>query len=182
MDQEGGRVARVREGVAQLPSAMALGATGDLGLTEELGALLGRDLARLGISLDFAPVADLALEPASTVIGTRAYGDDPERVAAFASAFARGLERGGVAAALKHFPGHGATATDSHLALPRVALPAAALRARDLVPFARAVAERAASLVMTAHVVVEAFDRERPATLSPAVLTGLLREELGFAA
>lgn len=180
LDQEGGRVARVREGVAQLPSAMALGATGDLGLTEELGALLGRDLARLGISLDFAPVADLALEPASTVIGTRAYGDDPERVAAFAGAFARGLERGGVAAALKHFPGHGATAADSHLALPRVALPAAVLRARDLVPFARAVAERAASLVMTAHVVVEAFDRERPATLSPAVLTGLLREELGF--
>lgn len=180
VDQEGGRVARVREGVAQLPSAMALGATGDVALTEELGTLLGRDLARLGISLDFAPVADLALEPASTVIGTRSYGDDPERVAAFASAFARGLERGGVAAALKHFPGHGATATDSHLALPRVALAAPALRRRDLVPFARAVAERAASLVMTAHVVVEAFDRERPATLSPAVLTGLLRDELGF--
>jgi beta-N-acetylhexosaminidase len=180
VDQEGGRVARVREGVAQLPSAMAVGATGDVELAGELGALLGRDLARLGISVDFAPVADLALEPAGTVIGTRSYGDDPERVGAFASAFARGLERGGVAAALKHFPGHGATATDSHLALPRIALDAATLRGRDLVPFARAIAARAASIVMTSHVVVEAFDRERPATLSPAILTGLLREELGF--
>ncbi len=115
------------------------------------------------------------------MIGTRSYGEDAGLVGDFATAFARGLERGGVAAALKHFPGHGATATDSHLALPRVALGAAALRARDLVPFARAIAARAASIVMSAHVVVEAFDRERPATLSRAVLTGLLRDELGFA-
>ncbi len=180
IDQEGGRVARVREGVAQTPSAMALGATGDLALTETLGALVGRDLADLGISVDFAPVADLALEPTGTAIGTRAFGDDPVRVGAFATAFARGLERGGVAAALKHFPGHGATATDSHRALPRVALGAAALRERDLVPFARAIAARAASIVMSAHVVVEAFDRSRPATLAPAILTDLLRGELGF--
>ncbi|MBV9440585.1 MAG: beta-N-acetylhexosaminidase [Candidatus Eremiobacteraeota bacterium] len=179
IDQEGGRVARIRDGVAPLPSAMAVGAAGDTALAERLGTLLGRDLARLGISCDFAPVADLALDAANTVIGTRAYGSDPERTAAFAIAFARGLERGGVAAALKHFPGHGATAVDSHVALPRVAAGAAMLRARDLVPFARAIAARAASVVMTAHIVVEAFDRE-PATLSRAVLSGLLREELGF--
>jgi beta-N-acetylhexosaminidase len=109
VDQEGGRVERIRDGVAALPSAMAVGATGDVALTERLGTLLGRDLANLGITVDLAPVADLSLQPRSTVVASRSYGDDPERVAEFAIAFARGLERGGVAAALKHFPGHGST-------------------------------------------------------------------------
>lgn len=180
VDQEGGRVERIGDGVAALPSAMAVGATGDVALAEKLGTLLGRDLARLGINVDLAPVADLALQPLGTVIATRAYGDDPERVGAFAGAFARGLERGGVAAALKHFPGHGSTADDSHVAMPRVTADAATLRARDLVPFARAIGARAASIVLSAHVIVEAFDAERPATLSRAVLTDLLRGELGF--
>jgi beta-N-acetylhexosaminidase len=180
VDQEGGRVERIRAGVAALPSAMAVGATGDPALAERLGALLGRDLASLGIDVDLAPVADLSLHPRSTVVATRSYGDDPERVAAFALAFARGLERAGVAAALKHFPGHGSTAEDSHVALPRITADAATLRARDLIPFARAIAARAASLVLTAHVVVDAFDAERPATISPAILTGLLRNELGY--
>jgi beta-N-acetylhexosaminidase len=180
VDQEGGRVERIRAGVAALPSAMAVGATGDTALAERLGLLLGRDLAALGIDVDLAPVADLSLQPRSTVVATRSYGDDPDRVAAFAIAFARGLERAGVAAALKHFPGHGSTAEDSHVALPRITADAATLRARDLVPFARAIAAHAASLVLTAHVVVDAFDAARPATISPAVLTGLLRHELGF--
>ncbi len=181
VDQEGGRVARLgAELVAPIPAAMAIGAANDPALTERLGALVGRDLARLGISVDFAPVADLALHATSAAVGTRAFGDDPARVAPLAAAFARGLERAGVAATLKHFPGHGATADDSHVALPRVRDDAATLRARDLVPFARAIEARAASLVMTAHVVAEAFDAERPATLSPAVLTTLLRDELGF--
>lgn len=180
VDQEGGRVERIGDGVAALPSAMAVGATGDVGLAENLASLLGRDLARLGITVDLAPVADLSLEPRSAVVATRAYGDDPERVGGFACAFARGLERAGVAATLKHFPGHGSTAEDSHVALPRVTADAATLRARDLVPFARAIADRAASIVITAHVVVDAFDPDRPATLSRKVLTGLLREELGY--
>ncbi len=180
VDQEGGRVERLRNGVAALPSAMAVGAAGDVALAQRLGGLLGRDLAGLGITVNLAPVADLALQPRSRVIGTRAYGDDPERVAAFTGAFARGLERFGVAAALKHFPGHGSTAEDSHVALPRVTVDAATLRARDLVPFARSIASGAASIVLTAHVVVEALDAHQPATLSRAILTGLLREELGF--
>ena len=180
VDQEGGRVERIRDGVAALPSAMAVGATGDVALAERLGTLLGRDLARLGIDVDLAPVADLSLQPRSAVVATRSFGDDPQRVADLVIAFARGLERGGVAAALKHFPGHGSTPEDSHVALPRVTAGAATLRARDLIPFARALAARAASIVLTAHVVIEAFDAERPATISPAVLTGLLRHELGY--
>ncbi|HEY6237522.1 MAG TPA: beta-N-acetylhexosaminidase [Candidatus Elarobacter sp.] len=180
VDQEGGRVERIRDGVAALPSAMAVGATGDVALAERLGTLLGRDLARFGIDVDLAPVADLSLQPRSAVVATRSFGDDPQRVADFVIAFARGLERGGVAAALKHFPGHGSTQEDSHVALPRVTADAATLRARDLVPFAGAITAHAASIVLTAHVVIEAFDAERPATISPAILTGLLRDELGY--
>jgi beta-N-acetylhexosaminidase len=180
VDQEGGRVERIQHGVAALPSAMAVGATGDVGLAEKLGTLLGRDLARLGINVDLAPVADLSLQPRSVVVATRAYGDDPERVGAFAGAFAHGLERAGVAATVKHFPGHGSTAEDSHVALPRVTADAETLRSRDLVPFRRAIADRAASIVITAHVVIEAFDPDRPATISRNVLTGLLRGELGY--
>jgi beta-N-acetylhexosaminidase len=179
IDQEGGRVARIADGVVALPPAMAVGAAGDVAACERLGILAGRDLARLGVSVDYAPVGDCAVDPGNTVIGTRAYGGDPTHVARFAAAFARGLERGGVAAAIKHFPGHGATAVDSHLALPHVTDDERTLRARDLVPFAAAVAA-AVPIVMTAHVVVDALDPLHPATLSPRILTGLLREELGF--
>lgn len=180
VDQEGGRVARIGEPVAQLPSAMAVGAARDVDACGRLGTLLGRDLAQLGISVDFAPVADCALEAENTVIGTRAYGSNPLLTGRFAGAFARGLETGGVAAALKHFPGHGSTAVDSHLALPRVRVDEATFRARDLLPFAAAISGAAAQIVMAAHVVVDAFDAQRPASLSPRILTGLLREELGF--
>lgn len=180
VDQEGGRVTRLGLPFVQpLPSAMALGAADDPALCERLGRRLGGELAALGVSVDFAPVADLALEPANTVVGTRAFGDDPGRVAALVGAFARGLEHGGAAATLKHFPGHGATVVDSHLALPRIIASAETLRERDLVPFARTLAAGAASLVMLGHLVVEAFDDGRPASLSPNVYR-LLREELGF--
>jgi len=180
VDQEGGRVERIHDGVASLPPAMAVGAANDVALTERLGVLVGRDLARLGITVNLAPVADLASEPAATAVATRAYGDEPLHVAAHAGAFARGLERGGVAATLKHFPGHGSTDVDSHAALPRVDVAENALRARDLVPFARAIAAREASLVLVAHVVATAFDALRAASLSDAVTTRLLRDDLGF--
>ena len=180
VDQEGGRVARIGAPVAQLPSAMAVGATRDVDACERLGTLLGRDLAQLGISADFAPVADCALDADNTVIGTRAYGSDPLLVGRFAGAFARGLEAGGVAATLKHFPGHGATAVDSHYGLPRVTVDEATFRSRDLLPFAAAISGDAAQIVMAAHVVVEALDAQRPASLSPRILTGLLRDELGY--
>ena len=180
VDQEGGRVARITAGVAALPAAMAVGAAGDVDACGRLGRLAGRDLARLGISVDYAPVGDCALEPDDVAIGARSYGAEPERVAAFAVAFARGLTSGGVAPAIKHFPGHGATTVDSHLALPHVTTDERTLRARDLVPFASAVALDAVPLVMTAHIVVDALDPTRPATLSARILTTLLRDELGF--
>ncbi len=179
VDQEGGRVARLREGAAALPSMMALGACDDAALAEEAGRTLAADLRRFGANLDFAPVLDLALDPRCTAVGTRSFGDEPQRVAALGSALVRGLRAGGVAATAKHFPGHGNTPLDSHRELPLVATDAATLRARELVPF-RAAFSAGAECVMTAHVVVPALEPGVPATLSRRALTGLLREELGF--
>jgi beta-N-acetylhexosaminidase len=178
IDQEGGPVARLRRGVEPMPSMMALGAAGDLDLARRAGEQTAFDLRRAGCMLDFAPVLDLALEPENCVIGTRSFGADPQQVASLGAAFGDGLARGGVSPCYKHFPGHGSTATDSHEALPFVSIDEATLRARELAPFARIARDAAA--IMTAHVVVRAFDSERPATTSTRVLSGLLRDELAF--
>jgi beta-N-acetylhexosaminidase len=178
IDQEGGPIARLRDGVEPMPSMMALGATGDVNLAQRAGEQTAFDLRRAGCTLDFAPVLDLAVDPRNTVIGTRSFGADPQQVARLGAAFARGLHGGGILPCYKHFPGHGATAVDSHWAMPVVDADEALLRARDLVPFA-AVAQRAPAM-MSAHVVARAFDPKRPATLSPRIATNLLRGELGF--
>ena len=178
IDQEGGRVARIVVD-PPIPAAMGLGAADDIALAQRAGAALAATVARVGANVDFAPVLDLALDSRNTVIGTRALGDDPQRVAALGAALVRGLQTAGVAATPKHFPGHGATSTDSHVALPVVAADARTLRTRELVPFAAAFAAGARA-VMTAHVAVPAFDASLPATLSPRILRGLLRDELGF--
>ena len=180
IDQEGGRVARIREGVEEIPSALAIAAAsaGDNDLAARAGTQVAFDLRRGGLNVDFAPVLDLALERMNTVIGTRSFGDDPRSVARLAGAFARGLQDGGVVATFKHFPGHGSTEVDSHLDLPAIDVSETVLRARDLLPFAELLP--GAQAVMTAHIVARTFDPDNPATLSPRVLTGLLREELGF--
>ncbi|HYL28263.1 MAG TPA: glycoside hydrolase family 3 N-terminal domain-containing protein [Candidatus Nitrosotalea sp.] len=178
IDQEGGAVMRLREGVEPMPAMMALGAADDVELTQRAGEQVAFDLRRAGCTLDFAPVLDLALDPSNTVIGTRAFGAGPELVARHGAQFAHGMRRGGIIPCYKHFPGHGATAVDSHHALPVVEADAATLRARDLVPFERLAAQ--ASAVMSAHEVVPAFDAEYPATLSRRIAHDLLRGELGF--
>lgn len=178
IDQEGGRVARIRDGVVEIPSMMALAATGDVELARQAGAQIAHDLRRIGVNVDYAPVLDLALHRANTVIGARAFGDDPEVVTRFAGAVGEGLERGGVVATYKHFPGHGSTAADSHLELPVVDEAETVLRGRDLVPFAALLP--GARAVMTAHIILRAFDGEAPATHASSVLQGLLREELHF--
>ena len=178
VDQEGGRVMRLTSGVEPIPPMMAVGASGRTSLAENVGEQIAFDLRRAGFTLDFAPVVDLALDARNSVIGSRSFGSDPEIVGMLGTAVASGLQRGGIAATLKHFPGHGATASDSHIELPIVEADAKTILQRDLVPFARALPS--VSAVMTAHVVVRAFDSEKPATLSKKLLTGVLREELGF--
>jgi len=179
VDQEGGRVARFGEPVLTLPPVQTLAAAGDTQLTRDAATVLGRQLRAIGINLNFAPVLDVDTNPHNPVIGDRAFGRTPDVVIEHALAFADGLHGGGVLSCGKHFPGHGDTDLDSHLALPILRHDRARLEEVELRPF-RAAAKRIPS-VMTAHVVFEAVDSEVPATMSPAVIGKLLREDLGFA-
>lgn len=176
VDQEGGRVARLNAGATAMPSAMAIGAAGDPSLAEAAGRAIARDLRAFGCDVDFAPVLDLALDPASRVVGTRAFGDDASSVGLFGAAFARGLAAGGVAPVPKHAPGHGATAVDSHDDVPVLGAGAALLAARDLAPF-REVRAAGVSATMLAHVVVPALG-DAPASLDPRAIA-LVRESVG---
>jgi beta-glucosidase-like glycosyl hydrolase/CubicO group peptidase (beta-lactamase class C family) len=163
-----------------LPSNMALGATNREVNAEEAGRITGREAKAIGIHVAFAPVVDVNSNPANPVINTRSFGEDPETVARFSAAFIRAVQGEGVAATAKHFPGHGDTDVDSHLALPVVTSDRARLDAVELVPFRAAIAEHVAG-VMTAHIALPAIGRDTtPATLVPGIVTGLLRETLGF--
>ncbi|MFY1698872.1 MULTISPECIES: glycoside hydrolase family 3 N-terminal domain-containing protein [unclassified Solwaraspora] len=177
-DQEFGIVTRITQGVTLLPSAMAAGAAGQPELTEAAWRAAGAELAALGVNVDFAPVADV-LGVDSTVIGSRSYGADPAAAAAQVAAAVRGLQAAGVAATLKHFPGHGHTAVDSHGDLPVLDQDRDALGAADLPPFVAGI-DAGAGLVMSGHLDVTAVDPGVAATFSRKVLTDLLRGELGF--
>jgi len=179
LDQEGGKVARLRQGFSELPSMRALGETHSASLSREIGALIGRELRAVGFDLNYAPVLDVDTNPDNPVIGSRSFGRTPDLVAELGVALAQGLESAGVAACGKHFPGHGDTMTDSHHELPRIDHDWERLERVELLPFRRA-AEAELPMIMTAHVVFAALDAARPATLSPAVMTGLLRERLGY--
>ncbi|MEO6511419.1 MAG: glycoside hydrolase family 3 protein [Nocardioides sp.] len=177
-DEEGGDVTRleVRQG-SSYPGHATLGALDDVEATHGVAAAMGRRLRAVGIDVALAPVVDVNADPENPVIGVRSFGATPDLVARHGAAFVRGLQGSGVAACAKHFPGHGSTHVDSHLALPTVDDPVEVLRERDIAPFA-AVIEAGVRCIMTAHVVFPAYD-DRPATLSP-VLLELLRDDLGF--
>lgn len=180
LDEEGGDVTRLayHEG-SPYPGNAALGAVDDAELTRQVYRAIGAELAACGINLDMAPDADVNSEADNPVIGTRAFGDEPGLVARHTVAAVEGLQAAGVAACVKHFPGHGATRVDSHLAIPVVDVTPEVLRERELAPFRAAIAAGTKS-IMTAHVAVPALTGGTPATLSPAALTGLLRGELGY--
>jgi beta-N-acetylhexosaminidase len=175
IDEEGGDVTRleVARG-SSYPGNGALGAVDDVELTERIAASIAADLAAVGVNLDFAPVADVNANPANPVIGIRSFGADHDLVSRHVAAFVRGLQGQGVAACAKHFPGHGTTEADSHLALPVVGDD---IRP-GLEPFRAAIAA-GVDAIMTAHVLVPALD-ELPATLSREIVGGLLRDELGY--
>jgi beta-N-acetylhexosaminidase len=179
-DEEGGDVTRLyyRTGSTH-PGNAALGIVDDLDLTSRVYASIGAELAAVGITLDMAPVVDVNSADDNPAIGTRSFGNDATKVAAQAAAAVTGLQSAGVSACAKHFPGHGATADDSHLGLPVVDVPLEQLWHRELPPFQAAIKAGVRS-VMTAHIRVPALSGDLPATFSPEVLTGLLRTELGF--
>lgn len=162
-----------------LPNNMAIGATGRTDLAREAGRIIGRESRAIGIHLAFAPTVDVNNNPANPVINVRSFGEDPAQVSAMSAAFVGGVQEAGVAATVKHFPGHGDTDTDSHLALPRIDHAWDRLDAVELAPF-RIAARTSLPMIMTAHVVFAALDATRPATLSERVVTGLLRDRLGY--
>ncbi|MCC6811968.1 MAG: beta-N-acetylhexosaminidase [Deltaproteobacteria bacterium] len=181
IDQEGGLVVRLKQGVSVLPGAMALGATRSRTLAYLAGRAVGADLRGLGISMNFAPVLDVNSNPANPVIGTRSLGERPELVAELGRWFIRGEDEAGIISVAKHFPGHGDTQLDSHYATPSLSIDLDRLRKLELVPFEQAIAF-GLSAIMTAHIALPKVSEEPslPATLSPRVLTGILRKDLGF--
>ncbi|WP_270180196.1 glycoside hydrolase family 3 protein [Alkalihalobacillus sp. CinArs1] len=189
IDQEGGIVTRLQSGT-DMPGNMALGAARSEEVTQDVGRVIGEELASLGINMNLAPVLDVNNNPDNPVIGVRSYGEDPELVADQGIAYIKGLQETGVAATAKHFPGHGDTAVDSHLGLPEVPHDKERLKKVELYPFQQAM-EAGIDAVMTAHVTFPKIDDTKviskkdgeeislPATLSEKVLTGLMREEMG---
>ncbi|GAB3440753.1 glycoside hydrolase family 3 protein [Phycicoccus ginsengisoli] len=178
VDEEGGDVTRLEHQTgSSWPGNLALGAVDDVDLTQRVGAEIGLSLVAVGIDLDYAPDADVNVEAANPVIGVRSFGSDPALVGRHTAAWVRGLQSAGVLACAKHFPGHGGTRVDSHLDVPVVDV-------RDpahdpaLEPF-RAAVDAGVAAIMSAHIRLPVLD-DRPATLVPAVMTGLLRETLGF--
>ena len=183
VDQEGGRVARLRAPFTELPSARELGRhaerTGSLELIEQAAALTAAELTAVGINFNYAPVMDVDSNPDNPVIGDRAFAADPATVAEIGCRQIRAFQQRGMLACAKHFPGHGDTNTDSHDELPVVRRDRKALDALELLPF-RAAVEADVAAVMTAHVLYPALDNTYPATLSRPILTELLRDEMGF--
>ncbi|GGU42199.1 glycoside hydrolase family 3 protein [Streptomyces lavendofoliae] len=180
IDQEHGIVARIGEPATLMPGAMALGAGGSRSDARRAAHVAGSELAAMGIRQNYAPVADVNVNPANPVIGVRSFGSDPRAVAGMVAAQVSGYQRAGIAATSKHFPGHGDTSVDSHYGLPTITHTREQWRALDAPPFRAAIAAGIDS-IMTAHIVVPALDpAEDPATLSRPILTGILRQQLGY--
>ena len=179
VDQEGGRVQRLKEPFTRWPPMVTLGRANDPTLARRFAKAMALELAAVGVTLDFAPVLDVLTNANNPAIGDRAFSDRAEQVAALGVAIIETLQGEGLAAAGKHFPGHGDTGVDSHLDLPVCDLPPDRLRGVEFVPFRAAIAADVA-FMLTCHVLFPAFDEEHPATLSPAITQALLKDELGF--
>ncbi len=179
IDQEGGRVMRLRDPFTPLPPMSFVGQLNDPPYAEQIGRLLARELRSVNIDMNLAPVLDVNTNPANPVIGDRSFGPSPDLVSRMGCALIQGLQDARVAACGKHFPGHGDTSQDSHLHLPRLPHSLHRLQSVELPPFRAAIAANVAA-IMTAHVIFEPLDNVYPATLSPAVLDGILRRQMGF--
>jgi beta-N-acetylhexosaminidase len=179
IDQEGGRVHRLPPPFTRFPSVRLIGCKDDPHLAYIAGRATAAELALVDINLNFAPVLDIDTNPKNPIIGDRSFGSTAKRVIKIGTAWTQGLRDGGVIPCAKHFPGHGDTDRDSHLALPFVDRGLAELRSRELLPFAHACRHQIESL-MTAHVAFRSLDSDFPATLSSKIIGGLLRDELDY--
>lgn len=190
IDQEGGRVTRLATGTS-LPGNMALGAINDSNTTKEYASIVGKEISSLGFNVNFAPVLDVNNNPSNPVIGVRSFSSDPYKVAKMGEAFIEGLHSENIASTLKHFPGHGDTATDSHTGLPLINKTYEEIKSVELIPFKSGI-DKGADMIMTAHIVYPQIEKTTyiskkngeeitlPATLSKTILTDILRNDLGF--
>jgi len=179
VDQEGGRVARLKSPFSDFPQPSCLGQAQSESLAHRFGLALGREMKSVGINMVYAPVLDVNTNPANPIIGTRALSDIPEWAGRMGKAVIAGIQEAGVFPVGKHFPGHGDTDRDSHLELPYVNRDADSLEKVELEPFAQTVSH-GLKVIMTAHVIYSAWDDKLPATFSPIILKSILREKLGF--
>jgi beta-N-acetylhexosaminidase len=179
VDQEGGRVARLRSPFTVWPPMSTLGRSGDERLAARFARSLAAELKAVGINLDYTPVLDILTNPKNPAIGDRALAERPEEVARLGTAIIEALQGEGIAACGKHFPGHGDTSSDSHFELPLIEHSPDRLDAVELVPFAAAI-RAGVACIMTAHILAPALDEQNPGTLSPAIVEGLLKTKLGF--
>ena len=179
VDQEGGRVARLKSPFSAFPQPSCLGRARSESLAKRFGLALGREMHAVGINMVYAPILDVNTNPANPIIGTRALSDIPEWAGRMGKAVIAGIQETGVFPVGKHFPGHGDTDRDSHLELPYVNRDADSLEKVELEPFAQSVSH-GLKVIMTAHVIYSAWDDKLPATFSPIILKSILREKLGF--
>lgn len=179
LDQEGGMVARVTEGITQSPGAMAIGATGKPEYAYQIAKAMGQELRVLGFNFNFAPVGDVNNNPKNPVINVRSYSENPHTVATYMMEAVKGYTEAGLMTSIKHFPGHGDTAVDSHVGLPVVSYSEERLMEVELVPFIEAIKENAPG-VMASHVLFTHYDDKLPTSISEKIITGLLREKLGY--
>lgn len=179
VDHEGGRVQRFKKAFSKIPEAKKVGDHDSPKLAFDLATGFANELKAVGVNLNFSPVADVQTNPKNPVIGSRAFGSDDELVSKMVSAYVRGHLIAGVQPCLKHFPGHGDTSVDSHFGLPKVETDLETLEAREFKPFLKGIKAKC-PFVMSAHVVMKKIDPSVPATLSPKIITGILREKLGF--
>ncbi|MGE5615115.1 MAG: beta-N-acetylhexosaminidase [Bacillota bacterium] len=179
VDEEGGSVSRMPGELAELPTAFSIGETGDINCAYEMGSLIAEMIKAFGFNMNFAPVLDIWSNPRNTVIGDRSYGQDPDIVARLGVQAMKGISGEGVIPVVKHFPGHGDTVADSHKELPKVNHSLDRLMNFELVPFKEAIVNNA-DVVMVGHILLTEIDPEYPATLSEAVITGLLRGKMQF--
>lgn len=179
LDQEGGMVARVTQGVTQSPGAMAISATQNVKNAYDMAYNMGVELRKIGFNLNFAPVGDINNNPKNPVINVRSYSEDPHVVKEYMHEAVKGYTDAGMMTTIKHFPGHGDTAVDSHVGLPVIDFDKERLEQVELVPFRLAKEENLPG-IMASHVLYTKYDNEYPTTLSKKVVTGLLREEIGY--
>lgn len=179
VDEEGGRVSRMPDVLSDIPSAAEIGEYGDTGVTYEIGMLLADEISSFGFNMNFAPVLDIFSNPDNTVISDRSFGNTAQAVSEHGVQLMKGIRDKNVIPVVKHFPGHGDTVADSHSELPVVNHDMERLAAIELVPFKKAIDENA-DAVMVGHLLMKSIDPENPATMSEAIIKGLLREQMGF--